>query len=143
MNQLHRENELRLSILEAIARSQQALANIIESVAAARDRSIVSADNEQAARELEALARYQLVLAEKILSLKLRHIRNGEPGKPWLSSKVCRSSGVDQPRAPMLHAAMITACRGRDRCGSSPQRSRPASIRTARSRLRGDGHWAH
>jgi hypothetical protein len=97
MNMLHRENELRLAILEAIARSQQALASIIESVAAASDLRMTGADSEQTARELEALARYQLVLAEKLLSLKLRHIRNGEPGKPWLSDEVCRCAATKQP----------------------------------------------
>jgi len=95
MNLLHRENELRLSILEAVARSQQALASIIESVAAAREVGMIGANSEQTARELEALARYQLVLAEKILSLKLRHIRTGEPGQPWLSSEVCRCGAAD------------------------------------------------
>jgi len=96
MSMLHRENELRLAILEAIARSQQALASIIETVAAARDVSVAVSDSDQAAREqLEVLARYQLVLAEKILRLKLRHIRNGEPGQPWLSSEVCRCDTAD------------------------------------------------
>lgn len=82
----HREQELRLDILEAIARSQHALADMAEKIASAYQ--IHNPEDDELARQLMVLAGYQLSLAEKILRLRIRHKRFGRPCAPWLMDDV-------------------------------------------------------
>lgn len=82
----HDEYTIKLDILEAIARSQAALAKIAESVADAPMPN--PTDNGEIARSLMVLSRFQQSLAEKLLIMKLRSPRTGKPGKPWLHDEV-------------------------------------------------------
>jgi len=85
----HRENEIRLEILEAIARSQKALASMAETIAGTYEAG--GHDEERTVHELQVLSRYQLSLGEKILGLRIRNRRTGKPLSPWLRDHVrCR-----------------------------------------------------
>ena len=85
-----REQEIRLNILESLARSQQALALIAETISEARPTAVrPAAEHEQTAHELAVLARYQIRLAEQIIQLRLRNTRLGTPVRPWLHRCVC------------------------------------------------------
>ncbi|MDF2961184.1 MAG: hypothetical protein K0S39_2919 [Paenibacillus sp.] len=93
MNWHEEENRTKLHILNSLARSQRALARIIESMADLAESSAssgASADN--LTRQLEAISRFQRQLTEKITGIRIRKFRRGTPGKPWLSGKVRRHS---------------------------------------------------
>jgi hypothetical protein len=78
-----RENELKLDILESLARSQRAVAAITESL------SQVIGDSPETARKLrghlDVLIRCQMSLASKITGIRIPVLRRGKPGKVWLS----------------------------------------------------------
>lgn len=81
-----RENELKLDILESLARSQRALARIIEGMADVTGNVPGSSD---ALREnISTISRYQLVLAEKITGIRIASYKKGKPGNVWLNPKV-------------------------------------------------------
>lgn len=84
-----REQEIRLNILESLARSQQALALIAETISEAYTAVRPAAEHEQTAHELAVLACYQIRLAEQIMQLRLRNTRLGTPVPPWLHRCVC------------------------------------------------------
>lgn len=94
-----REQEIRLNILESLARSQQALALIAETISEAYTAVRPAAEHEQTAHELAVLARYQIRLAEQIMQLRLRNTRLGTPVRPWLHRCVCPAAlcGEDMP----------------------------------------------
>ena len=77
-----RENAIKLDMLESIARSQRALAGILESVGR------IAEEHDQAAADLlahaQAISRYERMLVYKISGWKLRSVKKGKPGKPWL-----------------------------------------------------------
>lgn len=81
-----RENLLKLTILEALSRSQNALAGILEGIAGQTEEDL------EVARKLrghvEVLVRYQVSLAEKMAGIRLSRLVNGAPGKVWLDSRV-------------------------------------------------------
>lgn len=86
MNWKERENELKLDILESLARSQKALARMIESMA---DVSEGVSGSAQALRaNIMALVRCQRALAGKIGGIRISSIKRGQPGKAWLHPKV-------------------------------------------------------
>ncbi len=87
MNVRQRENEIKLDILASLARSQHALASMAEHIAA--QTACTELSGEQIIRQMEALSRYQRMLAEKITGIRLRRLIEGKPGKPWL--KQCAS----------------------------------------------------
>ncbi|KEQ26320.1 hypothetical protein [Paenibacillus tyrfis] len=87
MNWHEEENKVKLHILHSLARSQRALARMIESMAD------VVEGSEEAARRLsvhvETISRYQRQLAMKMAGVRIRRrLRRGIPGKPWLGEKV-------------------------------------------------------
>lgn len=82
------ENKIKLDILGSLARSQSALADMLEGIAA-----LTSESADQAAelrRQVEVLVRCQTVLAEKICGIRIARIVRGKPGRLWLSPKVAR-----------------------------------------------------
>ena len=83
-----REHELKLQMLEAIARSQAALASMLESVAQTARWS--SGEAAKAVRLLESIERSERILVSKILSLRFRQKQYGRPGKAWISDKICK-----------------------------------------------------
>jgi two-component sensor histidine kinase len=96
MNWHEAENKLKLHLLHSLARSQRALARIIESMAAVAEGKANSGSSEAAAEkvveQLEAISRYQRQLTEKISGVRIRKFRRGLPGKPWLNDSLKRLS---------------------------------------------------
>ncbi|MFB6366736.1 hypothetical protein ACFCP7_22250 [Paenibacillus elgii] len=86
MNWYEEENKVKLHILHSLARSQRALARMIESMAD------VVGGSEAAARNLlahmEAISRYQRQIAVKMTGVRIRRLRRGSPGRPWLGKEV-------------------------------------------------------
>lgn len=100
MSLLDRQDEIKLDILESLARSQKALASIIESVAGAAERS--KELSEGLLDNLEIISKYQHALAVKLAGMRVTARVRGAPGKPWLSERAsiravsaCRASGEE------------------------------------------------
>lgn len=93
MNERIRENEIKLDILVSLARSQQALAAILESTA----RTLEVVESNETAQEFikqaELLSRYQHILAEKIMNTKVRDVRRSEASSPPWINKALACSG--------------------------------------------------
>jgi hypothetical protein len=95
MGILDRQNKLKLDILQSLARSQRALAEIVEVIAPLVASSVqgttsdhqVSLDlmSQQILANLGSLSHYQHALAQKLSSIEIRQVKNGKPGKPWLA----------------------------------------------------------
>lgn len=82
MSLLRREQEAKLSLIESIAHSQQALARILDSVASVSAHSEVSARS--LAENIRLLSRYQEEMSRMVTGIQLARIQQGEPGVPWL-----------------------------------------------------------
>ncbi|MFE6077790.1 hypothetical protein ACFVQB_25310 [Paenibacillus sp. NPDC057886] len=82
MSLLRREQEAKLSLIESIAHSQQALARILDSVASVSAHSEVSARS--LAENIRLLSRYQEEMSRMVTGIQLARIQHGEPGLPWL-----------------------------------------------------------
>jgi hypothetical protein len=92
---LQRQNELKLDILHSLARSQRALAEIVETIAPVMTATFINNSSSQAvstdqvAKQILAhignLSRYQQALAQKLSGIDIRHVKYGKPGKPWLA----------------------------------------------------------
>ncbi|MCS7458817.1 hypothetical protein N0M98_01580 [Paenibacillus doosanensis] len=83
MNWHYEENKLKLHILHSLARSQRALARIIESMADVSE--IPAASAERVAEQIDAISRYQKQLAVKLTGIRIRKFRRGHPGALWLN----------------------------------------------------------
>ena len=84
MNLKQRELEIKLDILTSLARSQRALAAMVEALSEMRVR-ISREDLETVLKELGAIRALQKALAEQMLRLRLRPIRHGTPGAHWVA----------------------------------------------------------
>ncbi|MDR9748929.1 hypothetical protein [Paenibacillus taichungensis] len=82
MSLLRREQEAKLSLIESIAHSQQALARILDSVASVSAHSEVSARS--LAENIRLLSRYQEEMSRMVTGIRLARIQHGKPGVPWL-----------------------------------------------------------
>jgi hypothetical protein len=103
MSRLGREWEVKLEVLKAIAKSQDALARILDSVAEAADRGAVSA---AVLREhIRVLTGMQGALLGAVTGVSWRPPRCGVPAKPWLAasagfgSALARDERSDKGRA--------------------------------------------
>ncbi|UUZ84319.1 hypothetical protein LJK88_11785 [Paenibacillus sp. P26] len=88
MNFRVEENRVKLHVLHSLARSQRALARMIEQMA-----DVVEASGPTAGRlaeQIDAISRYQRVIAVKMLGVRIRKIRRGAPGKLWLQKGMKR-----------------------------------------------------
>lgn len=91
-----REQQIMLDILDSLARSQRALARIIESVAVSVERSPQLSG--QVADNLAAIVSYQQILARKITGLPpVRLTYKGTPGHPWLNPHTGIRQGIQKP----------------------------------------------
>ncbi|WP_127578764.1 hypothetical protein [Paenibacillus koleovorans] len=85
--------ELKLDMLHSLARSQKALARMIESLADVTEQSI---DTAAGLREnIRAIAEYQRTMAEKVAEIELPDtVRRSTPSSPWTngSLRVCGGS---------------------------------------------------
>lgn len=82
MNRMSREREVKLDLLTSLARSQTAMARILESVA---EVAVSSPDTAKALQqELRSLTRLQHAIAANIAPLRLPPVQEGAPGPVWL-----------------------------------------------------------
>ncbi|MEB3100426.1 hypothetical protein [Ferviditalea candida] len=86
MSILSRENEIKLDILGSLARSQQALSLILESMAGAA--GAVSPDADAVFKYLRTIAKHQQILTEKITGMEIRKVETGVPARQWLNEKL-------------------------------------------------------
>ena len=84
MSLKRQELEIKLDILKSLARSQKALASMMEQIA---EMTITAppAQDRELMREWIAIRKHQRVLAEKILGIRLGHVVQGRPGALWIS----------------------------------------------------------
>jgi len=83
---LKQEQAIKLDMLHSLARSQRALARLIECAA-----DITDADDGMKLglkRNLAALAAYQRALAEGIVGIRIHRVISGKPGAIWLDRRV-------------------------------------------------------
>ncbi|WP_010271020.1 hypothetical protein [Paenibacillus senegalensis] len=86
MSWLERQWELKLELLESLSRSQRAVASMLDNIAmTASSHSTDSSDI--IVRELTSIAKYQQVLARRILDIRMNPVRKGEPASPWISER--------------------------------------------------------
>ncbi|EFM08960.1 hypothetical protein PaecuDRAFT_4425 [Paenibacillus curdlanolyticus YK9] len=84
----HKERAVKLELAASIARSQHALARILESIADVAERSDPLARTLK--ENVERLARMQQMLMESATGLRLGKPRLGRPAEPWLQ----RQAGI-------------------------------------------------
>ncbi|KOP64534.1 hypothetical protein AMS62_04175 [Bacillus sp. FJAT-18019] len=82
---IQREHEAKIAMVSSIARSQQALASILESIAE------VTAHSETTSRTLaeniRLLIDYQSVMAEMLTGIPFNRFKLGSPASPWINSE--------------------------------------------------------
>jgi hypothetical protein len=85
MNSEERKEQLKLDILESLARSQRALAHIMEQISDVAESSPDIA--KEFLRNAATMTRYQKSIAAKLCSVRFPRVCRGKPGKPWLAGK--------------------------------------------------------
>lgn len=97
MDLVSREREVKLELLSSLARSQQAMARILESVA---DVAACSPESARAVQqELRMMTRLQQAVASSIVPLRINGVQRGKPGRVWLMNRglaVGSGTGMDQ-----------------------------------------------
>jgi len=94
VNGRDREYEIKLHMLESIARSQRAIASMLESAAAVTAACGISP---AVLREhLRALDGMQAALLRAVCGVSWRRPKRGRPQKPWLSAAVCPAAGEER-----------------------------------------------
>jgi hypothetical protein len=86
-----RESLIKLDLLQSLARSQRALARMLEQAADAGDET--EQVGEEFRRNLAAIGRLQAALAEAMGLIRIRRIRKGAPGPVWLHPRLIRRNG--------------------------------------------------
>ncbi|SMF89508.1 hypothetical protein SAMN05661091_4673 [Paenibacillus uliginis N3/975] len=79
---LYREREAKVAMISSIARSQDALAGILENIAEITAHSDVTA--RKLAENIRLLNAYQSVMAEMLTGIRLNRSKLGKPASPWL-----------------------------------------------------------
>ncbi|CAG7647788.1 hypothetical protein ACFQI7_20640 [Paenibacillus allorhizosphaerae] len=83
----------KLHILNSLARSQRALAKIIEVMAE-------SAESTNAGKtlieQIDAISRYQRQIAVKMIGIRIRRKTFGLPGKPWIHPMVAAGCAANR-----------------------------------------------
>ena len=83
---MNKQNEIKLDILQSLARSQRALATIIESIADISKSAPKAAEG--LLENIQEISRYQKVLAVKLAGIHLYEAKKGgTPAKPWLHQR--------------------------------------------------------
>ncbi|MDF2724510.1 MAG: hypothetical protein K0Q59_4185 [Paenibacillus sp.] len=80
---LTKEREIKLDILQSLARSQRALARILESAADTSGAGSASSDDDSLRKSIEAIERHQLVIMEKLCGITLGEVKASPPAAPW------------------------------------------------------------
>lgn len=79
---IHREQAALYALISSIARSQEALASIFESIADVTAHSEVTAKS--LAENVRLLTSYQSVMCEMLTGIPLHRTKKGSPASPWL-----------------------------------------------------------
>ncbi|MCQ6559695.1 hypothetical protein [Paenibacillus mendelii] len=82
MSLFMKEWEVRIELIRSIARSQQAMARILDSVADITEHSPVMAKSIR--ENMRSLTAMQQSMAETVGCVRLRRPQQGIPAKPWL-----------------------------------------------------------
>ncbi|MDF2715068.1 MAG: hypothetical protein K0R28_1993 [Paenibacillus sp.] len=82
MGWLERQREMKLDILESLARSQRAMARIIESAADGAEGG-EPAVQKSLHKSIEAIAQYQLAIMEKMVGIRIGEVNVSPPSMPW------------------------------------------------------------
>ncbi|MBC8080101.1 MAG: hypothetical protein H7X86_07135 [Gorillibacterium sp.] len=80
----NRENRIKLDMLCSIARSERALARLLEQAAACG--AVTGTEQEGLMRRLAAISRCQTGLLNFLSGIELRHRQRSAPGPVWLSN---------------------------------------------------------
>ena len=98
MNLLQKEWEARIELIRSIAKSQQAVARILESIA---DVSGHSPEMAKALRDnVASLTAMQLSMAETIAGMQMKSAKKrGSPVKPWLKNRASKAAGSKREAA--------------------------------------------
>lgn len=83
MGWLDRQQEMKLDILESLARSQKALARIIESAADSAPAGAEAGTPDGLQKSIGAIARYQQAIMEKMFGIRVGTVRTTPPAAPW------------------------------------------------------------
>ncbi|NMO95235.1 hypothetical protein [Paenibacillus lemnae] len=87
MSRIRREQEAKTALITSIARSQQALASILEQIAEVASCSDVTA--RKLAENIRVLSSYQGVMCETLTGITLNRVQQGRPVKPFIQEH-CR-----------------------------------------------------
>ncbi|WP_068605532.1 hypothetical protein [Paenibacillus swuensis] len=80
------ENAIKLDILRSLARSQKALARMIEQVADVTERSHKTAGH--LCDNIQSISHYQRSIMLKMIGIRIKRRRRGLPGAVWLRADV-------------------------------------------------------
>ncbi|MUG44098.1 hypothetical protein [Paenibacillus woosongensis] len=72
----------KLRLIDSIARSQTAMARILDSLADVTDHSAETA--RRLAHNIQVLARYQQAIAQTVCGITLHQVNYGTPSMPWI-----------------------------------------------------------
>lgn len=84
LSRIEQEQAAKVAMVSSIAKSQQALAGILGSIADITQHSEVTA--RQLAENIRLLTAYQSVMTEMLTGIPLNRTKTGTPAAPWLSS---------------------------------------------------------
>ncbi|ANA81343.1 hypothetical protein PVOR_09340 [Paenibacillus vortex V453] len=91
----HREHTARVAMISSIARSQEALADILQNIAEVSAHSDVTA--RKLAENIRLLTGYQSVMTEMLTGIPLNRTQWGSPSSPWLAvGRIANSSTAAQ-----------------------------------------------
>lgn len=89
MSWLERQREMKLDILESLARSQRAMARIIETVAdAGAGPSGEDKAEQRIMKSIEAISGYQQAIMEKMLGITIGEVKTSSPSAPWTNEEL-------------------------------------------------------
>lgn len=99
---IYREREAKVAVISSIARSQEALAGILENIAEITAHSDVIA--RKLAENIRLLNGYQSVMAEMLTGIRLNRSKSGKPTSPWLKPECLtrRDDDVLEKKTPAL-----------------------------------------
>lgn len=100
MSLLRKERESRIELIRSIARSQGAIARILDSIA---DVTEASPGMSKCMRDnLRSLAALQITMAEMTTGTRIRRVRTGSPTNPWLHQAVFIPLSSASSRRPKI-----------------------------------------
>ncbi|WP_055109173.1 hypothetical protein [Paenibacillus ihumii] len=74
----------KLRLIDSIAKSQMAMARILDSLADVSDHSAETARH--LTQNIQALTKYQQAIAETVCGITLHQVYYGTPSKPWITN---------------------------------------------------------